>query len=104
MVPCAKRNQWGAANFETPKLQKLKSMNKDSEPFLVVLAAGMGSRYGGTKQLDGVGPNGETLMEYSLFDAQRAGFRNVLFGLFVWYYNKYDFTIWNDISRRNFSR
>src|SRR5690606_24344047 len=46
---------------------------------LVVLAAGMGSRYGGIKQIDGFGPNGETIMDYSLFDAVRAGFSKVVF-------------------------
>ena len=39
------------------------------KPTLFVLAAGMGSRYGGLKQLDGLGPNGETIMDYSIFDA-----------------------------------
>lgn len=43
-------------------------------PTLVVLAAGMGSRYGGLKQLEPLGPGGATLMDYALFDAQRAGF------------------------------
>lgn len=46
---------------------------------LVVMAAGMGSRYGGMKQLESVGPAGETLLEYSLFDAWRAGFSEVVF-------------------------
>jgi NDP-sugar pyrophosphorylase family protein len=46
---------------------------------LVVLAAGMGSRYGGLKQMDGVGPNGETLLDYSVFDAVRSGFSRVVF-------------------------
>jgi hypothetical protein len=46
---------------------------------LVVLAAGMGSRYGGIKQLEAVGPGGETILEYSLFDARRAGFSEVIF-------------------------
>lgn len=46
---------------------------------LVVLAAGMGSRYGGLKQMDPVGPNGETILEYSIFDAVRAGFGRVVF-------------------------
>ncbi|RAW02675.1 nucleotidyltransferase family protein [Pseudochryseolinea flava] len=46
---------------------------------LLVLAAGMGSRYGGIKQIDGFGPNGETIMDYSLFDAVRAGFTKVVF-------------------------
>ncbi len=46
---------------------------------LVIMAAGMGSRYGGNKQVDGVGPNGEILMEYSIYDAIRAGFTKVVF-------------------------
>ena len=46
---------------------------------LLVLAAGMGSRYGGLKQLDEVGPSGETVMDYSVFDAMRAGFDRVVF-------------------------
>jgi len=46
---------------------------------LLVLAAGMGSRYGGLKQLDGFGPNGETIIDYSLYDAIQAGFKKVVF-------------------------
>ena len=46
---------------------------------LVIMAAGLGSRYGGNKQVDGVGPNGEVLMEYSIHDAIRAGFTKVVF-------------------------
>lgn len=46
---------------------------------LVVLAAGMGSRYGGNKQLDGIGPNGEIIMDYSIHDAIKAGFTKVVF-------------------------
>ena len=46
---------------------------------LVIMAAGMGSRYGGNKQVDGMGPNGEILMEYSIKDAIRAGFTKVVF-------------------------
>ena len=49
------------------------------KPTLFVLAAGMGSRYGGLKQLDGVGPNGETIMDYSIFDAVNAGFGKLVF-------------------------
>jgi dTDP-glucose pyrophosphorylase len=49
------------------------------KPTLLVLAAGMGSRYGGLKQLDGVGPSGETIMDYSIFDAVRGGFGKVVF-------------------------
>ena len=48
-------------------------------PTLFVLAAGMGSRYGGLKQLDPLGPNGETIMDYSVYDAVRAGFGKVVF-------------------------
>jgi dTDP-glucose pyrophosphorylase len=46
---------------------------------LLVLAAGMGSRYGGIKQLDRLGPSGETIMDYSIYDAKRAGFNKVVF-------------------------
>lgn len=46
---------------------------------LLVLAAGMGSRYGGLKQIDAVGPDGETLMDYSIYDARHAGFDRVVF-------------------------
>lgn len=49
------------------------------KPTLLIMAAGMGSRYGGLKQLDGVGPAGETIMDYSVFDAERAGFGKVVF-------------------------
>ena len=49
------------------------------KPTLLVLAAGMGSRYGGLKQMDGVGPNGEIIMDYSIIDAIRAGFGKVVF-------------------------
>ena len=46
---------------------------------LVIMAAGLGSRYGGNKQTDGVGPNGEILMEYGVYDAVRAGFDKIVF-------------------------
>lgn len=49
------------------------------KPTLLVLAAGLGSRYGGLKQLDGLGPNGETIMDYSIYDAVNAGFGKVVF-------------------------
>lgn len=49
------------------------------KPTLLVLAAGLGSRYGGLKQLDGLGPNGETIMDYSIYDAVKAGFGKVVF-------------------------
>ena len=56
--------------------QTLKNNKKLS---LLVMAAGKGSRYGGIKQIDGFGPNGETIMDYSLFDALRAGFDRIVF-------------------------
>lgn len=46
---------------------------------LFILAAGMGSRYGGLKQLDGLGPSGETIMDYSIYDALKAGFNKIVF-------------------------
>lgn len=49
------------------------------KPTLFLLAAGMGSRYGGLKQLDGLGPNGETIMDYSIFDAIHSGFGKLVF-------------------------
>jgi hypothetical protein len=49
------------------------------QPTLIVLAAGMGSRYGGLKQIDPVGPAGASLLDYSIFDAVRAGFAEVIF-------------------------
>lgn len=51
----------------------------DKVPALVVLAAGMGSRYGGLKQMDAFGPNGETILDYSIYDAIQAGFNKVVF-------------------------
>ena len=50
-----------------------------SKPTLLVLAAGMGSRYGGLKQIDPVGPGGETIIDYSIYDALRAGFGKLVF-------------------------
>ncbi len=49
------------------------------DPALLVLAAGLGSRYGGLKQMEAVGPSGETLLDYAVYDAWRAGFRRVVF-------------------------
>ena len=49
------------------------------KPTLLVLAAGLGSRYGGLKQIDPMGPSGETILDYSVFDALRAGFGKVVF-------------------------
>ena len=49
------------------------------KPTLLILAAGMGSRYGGIKQMDGFGPNGETIMDYSIYDAIESGFGKIVF-------------------------
>ena len=49
------------------------------KPTLLILAARMGSRYGGLKQIDGVGPSNEAIIEYSIYDAIRAGFGKVVF-------------------------
>ena len=49
------------------------------QPTLLVMAAGMGSRYGGLKQIDAVGPNGEAIIDYSIYDALRAGFERLVF-------------------------
>ena len=50
-----------------------------TKPALVIMAAGMGSRYGGLKQIDPIGPNGEIIMDYSIYDALKAGFNKVVF-------------------------
>jgi UTP-glucose-1-phosphate uridylyltransferase len=60
-------------------LQNLIKEKTNNYPALVVLAAGMGSRYGGLKQIDPVGPSGEAVLDYSVFDARRAGFSKVVF-------------------------
>src|SRR5690554_4814021 len=54
-------------------------MNKKEKPALVIMAAGMGSRYGGLKQIDPIGPNGEIIMDYSIYDALNVGFGKVVF-------------------------
>ena len=54
-------------------------MTSPTSPTLLVMAAGLGSRYGGLKQLSPVGPAGETLLDYSIFDAIRAGFSQAVF-------------------------
>jgi len=66
-----------AGNY--PLLIYSSKLKKDQKLSLLVMAAGMGSRYGGIKQIDGFGPNGETIMDYSLYDALRAGFGQVVF-------------------------
>ncbi len=54
-------------------------MSNSTAPTLLVMAAGMGNRYGGLKQMDPMGPSGETLLDYSVYDALRAGFNKVVF-------------------------
>ena len=55
------------------------------KPTLLILAAGMGSRYGGLKQIDGIGPNDEPIIEYSIYDAIKAGFGKIVFVNFsIW--------------------
>ena len=54
-------------------------MNSTTRPTLLILAAGMGSRYGGLKQIDAVGPSGETILDFSVYDASRAGFGQIVF-------------------------
>ena len=60
-------------------LPSLNSDNQNMKPTLLVLAAGMGSRYGSLKQMDGLGPSGEAIIDYSIYDAIRAGFGKVVF-------------------------
>jgi hypothetical protein len=61
------------------RIESIRCLYSDMSSELLILAAGMGSRYGGLKQLDSVGPSGETLLDYSVFDAIRAGFERVVF-------------------------
>ena len=60
-----------------------------SDITLLIMAAGMGSRYGGLKQLDSVGPNQETIIDYSVYDAIRAGFNKVVFVIREEFYNEF---------------
>ena len=64
--------------------QRVSQLRKDrgetmNKPVLVVMAAGMGSRYGGLKQIDPVGGHGQLIIDYSIYDARRAGFETVVF-------------------------
>ena len=61
------------------KLKKIFKIIKMQQPGLLILAAGMGSRYGGLKQMDALGPNGETIIDYSIYDAKQAGFGKIVF-------------------------
>ncbi|MFD2966719.1 nucleotidyltransferase family protein [Sphingobacterium bambusae] len=57
----------------------MQTTNRATQPILVILAAGMASRYGSAKQVDGFGPNNETIIDYSIYDAIKAGFGKVVF-------------------------
>lgn len=63
------------------------------KPTLLVLAAGMGSRYGGLKQMDGVGPNGETIIDYSIYDAVQAGFGKIVYIVREYFKEEFEKTV-----------
>ncbi len=63
------------------------------KPTLLVLAAGMGSRYGGLKQMDGLGPNGETIIDYSIYDAVHAGFGKVVYIVREYFRQQFEDTV-----------
>lgn len=63
------------------------------KPTLLVLAAGMGSRYGGLKQMDGLGPNSETIIDYSIYDAVRAGFGKVVYIVRTYFKEDFERTV-----------
>ena len=63
------------------------------KPTLLVLAAGMGSRYGGLKQMDGLGPNGETIIDYSIYDAVQAGFGKVVYIVREYFREEFEKTV-----------
>ena len=65
---------------------------------LLVMAAGMGSRYGGLKQLDAVGPNGDTIIDFSVYDAIRAGYNKVVFIIRKDFEKQFKQKDWNSIS------
>ena len=68
-----------ATKSDAVDITNLLIITQFMKPTLFLLAAGMGSRYGGLKQLDGLGPNGETIMDYSIYDAINAGFGKLVF-------------------------
>ena len=63
------------------------------KPTLLVLAAGMGSRYGGLKQMDGLGPSGETIIDYSIYDAVQAGFGKVVYIVREYFREQFEQTV-----------
>ncbi len=68
------------------------------KPTLLVLAAGMGSRYGGLKQMDGLGPSGETIIDYSIYDAVNAGFGKVVYIVREYFLEQFQETVRNKYS------
>lgn len=68
------------------------------KPTLLVLAAGMGSRYGGLKQMDGLGPNGETIIDYSIYDAVQAGFGKIVYIVREYFKDQMEQTVRNKYS------
>jgi UTP-glucose-1-phosphate uridylyltransferase len=70
-----------------------------AKPTLLILAAGIGSRYGSLKQLDKLGPNGETIIDYSVFDAKRAGFGKVVFVIRKSIENEFKETLMQKLSK-----
>jgi len=74
-----KQARWSYHSIESKPKEILLTTEPIISPTLVVLAAGMGSRYGGLKQIEPIGPSGETIIDYSIYDAMRAGFAKVVF-------------------------
>lgn len=68
-----------SADYKTKSNLNIERNNNVMKPTLVVMAAGVGSRYGGLKQIDPVGPDGEIILDYSVYDAIRAGFGKIVF-------------------------
>ena len=79
MIFSHSENQGGGKAPPHRQREQKEFEDMKKEPILVIMAAGMGSRYGGNKQVDGVGPHGEILMNYGIYDAARAGFDKVVF-------------------------
>ena len=79
-TPCRKNFDRGGRPLKLVESQELNlERAQQMKPTLVIMAAGMGSRYGGLKQIDPVGPSGEIVLDYSVYDAIRAGFGKVVF-------------------------
>ena len=66
------------------KKQKARTIFMSQKPVLVIMAAGMGSRYGGLKQIDPVDREGDLIIDFSIFDAVEAGFEKVVFIITIW--------------------